>query len=282
MMKKRGQERRGNFVVIDGLDGIGKGEAERAIVGYEQKLGRAVFDTVAFSRAESKGLPELIDFWNPPARHYHTIITAEPTYEGIGKVIRDQLINKDNDGEYTPEELIQSYAINRHVLMRRVVIPAIENGINVIQSRCFAASCTYEPLKAWFEAKATGKPKKECDAIEKRMRNLVMRQRGNQLQLERAPGLLIIPTIKDVSEVIQRIEARKATRKDDKSVFDNIEFQTALKERYSSNWLRELFESHGTKVVYLDAGISEEETRRQAVEIYKNFLDELRTPIGSK
>lgn len=56
---------RGLFVVVEGPDGVGKGEAERAIIQYEQKFGRAVLDTVAFSRAHRKGLPELKDFWNP-------------------------------------------------------------------------------------------------------------------------------------------------------------------------------------------------------------------------
>jgi len=278
---ERSLERRGLFIVTDGLDGIGKGEVERALIQFEQRQGRAVFDTVSFSRAESKGLPELVDFWNPPTRHYHTVVTAEPTYFGIGKTIRDEMISK-NSRRYSAKELVYAYGIDRHVQMQRVVVTALRNGLNVIQSRCCAATFAYEVVKAYDEKRAKGEGSWETieefvlsqDGSE--VINLILNQEGNQYQLEHRPDLLIIPTIEDVGEVIRRIEARKAHRKDDKSIFDDIETQKKLKVLYQSDWLRDIFEKHGTKVVHLNAGISEEETRGQAVEIYKGFLGGLR------
>ncbi len=107
-MPKRSDSRQGLFVVVDGLDGIGKGEVERAIVGYEQKLGRAVLDTVAFSRATRKGLPELRDFWSPPETYYDTLSTAEPTYAGIGHIIRNEMI-AHNGRNYSSTAQTQAY-----------------------------------------------------------------------------------------------------------------------------------------------------------------------------
>ena len=143
---------RGLFIVVDGLDGVGKGEVERAIITYEQKLGKAVFDSVAFSKANAKGLPELIDFWNPPETYYNTVITAEPTYEGIGHSIRFEIIVRDGR-EYSAETEIQAYSLNRLIQMKRVVIPAISNRLNVVQSRCFSATLTYQSLRAEDEGK---------------------------------------------------------------------------------------------------------------------------------
>ena len=132
-MNKMKFDRKGLFIVADGLDGIGKGEIERALIGYEQKLGRAVFDVISFSKANRKGLPELKDFWNPPYTYYDTIINAEPSYVGIGQIIRDEIISK-NKRDYSFMDEIEAYSLDRLVNMKRIVIPALINGVNVIQS----------------------------------------------------------------------------------------------------------------------------------------------------
>jgi hypothetical protein len=101
---------------------------------------------------------------------------------------------------------------------------------------------------------------------------------GNRTQLDWRPDLLIIPTIDDVNKVIDRIKARKATRKDDKSIFDNVEFQGRLKPLYESDWLRKIFTGAGTQVAYLNAGLTVDDSRAQAVEIYRGFLESGRVP----
>jgi len=69
--------------------------------------------------------------------------------------------------------------------------------------------------------------------------------------------------------LIRRLEKR--TKKDD-AIFENKEFLKRAKIPYESDWLRKIFEDHGTQVTYLDAGISVEESRRQAIEIWKKFI----------
>ena len=254
-------EKRGLFVVIDGLDGIGKGEIERAIIQYEQRLGRAVFDSISFSRANRKGLPELKDFWNPPETYFDTILTAEPTYSGIGHVIRTELIKKGSKYSYRTQ--IEAYSFDRLINMIRVIIPALKNNLRIIQSRSMASTLCYQSLKAKENGQNINKIRKE-----------ILDHPGNKLQLKWAPDLLIIPTIKNIRHLINRIEKRKEYKKDDNSIFDDMKFQSNLRRFYEDKWLKNLFESHGTRVEYLDAGISEDETRRQAIEIYKRFLAE--------
>lgn len=261
LLKKSNHDKRGFFIVIDGLDGIGKGEIERALIAYEQKFYRAVFDTISFSRAHRKGLPELQDFWNPPEVYFDTIITAEPTYAGIGHNIRNEII-KNNNRKYSSEDEIQAYSLDRLIQMLRVVIPALQNNLRVIQSRCCAATLTYQMLRAREEGKNEEETKKK-----------ILEQDGNRLQLEWAPDLLIIPKIDNMEDLMARLKTRGLVEKDDDAIFENLKFQEKLAPLYTSDWLRELFEAHGTKVVYIDAGISPEETRRQAVEAYRRFLD---------
>lgn len=263
-MERRGANRRGLFVVVDGVDGVGKGEVERTIISYEQKMGKKVLDTVAFSGAHSKGLPEPHDFWNPPDVHYHTLSTAEPTYAGIGHNIRFEMIAK-NGRSYSSTAQIDAYSLDRIVQMKRVVIPALENGLNVIQARCCAATLAYQTLIAQDEGKS-----------QKAVRKYILQKEGNRLQLEYAPNLLIIPTINDANELMRRLAERAKTAKDDNSIFENAKFQARLSKVFKSRWLKKVFEERGTRVEYLNAGISEQSTREQGLEIYKRFLDSLR------
>lgn len=259
---KRSTDRRGYFIVVDGLDGIGKGEIIRTLIGYEQRLGRNTFDAVSFSRAEEKGLPELSDFWDPPRRHYHTIITAEPTYVGIGHVIRNEIISK-NKRTYTAEDETNAYSLDRLVQMKKVVAPAIINGIRTLQSRCVASTLTYQSLRAQDEGR---NPEDE--------RKKILEHAGSRFQLEWAPDLLIIPTIENVQELMKRIGNRKEGEKYDNAIFENLKFQERLKPLYESSWLKEIFESKGTRVEYLDAGRNLEDSKKQTIDIYKKFLED--------
>jgi deoxyadenosine/deoxycytidine kinase len=100
-------------------------------------------------------------------------------------------------------------------------------------------------------------------------RKRILEHEGNAYQLEHRPDLIIIPTIGNIEELISRLEKRG--KKDD-AIFENVAFQGKLKPLYESDWFRDIFEKAGSKVAYLDAGISVESSGNQAVEIYRNFL----------
>jgi len=265
-LEERRTNKRGYFIVVDGLDAIGKGEIIRALDSYEQKLGRAVFDTIAFSKANRKGLPDVQDFWNPPETYFDTIITAEPTYTGIGHQIRNE-ITKINNRIYTSEDEIQAYGFDRLIQMKKVVIPALINGLNVIQSRCWAASRTYQLLRAIDE-------RKNREEVIRR----IEQHAGNKLQMQWSPDLLIIPTIDTADKVITRLKERGETEKDDAVIFENLLFQERLKPLFEEPDLRRVFESNGTVVAYLNAGISVDNSRKEAVIIYKAFLKTGKVP----
>jgi hypothetical protein len=68
---------------------------------------------------------------------------------------------------------------------------------------------------------------------------------------------------------MRRLKERESI-KDDNCIFENLDFQAKLKPFFEDEWLKEIFESRGTKVEYLDAGISKKETRKQRQETISN------------
>jgi len=221
------------FVVIDGLDGIGKGEIESAIKNYEEQKGTNILD--------------LKDFWKEYHRHpeiheienYNMLISAEPTRTWIGASIREE-ITADNRRSYSALSTAHAFALDRLVLMRRVILPALEKGIKILQSRSVVSSLVYQQIQS--REQSTILTAEEIMSLE-----------GNKFQLENGPSLIIIPTINNVEEVIKRLTSRI---KNDRSAFENMEFQKKLKPLYESQWLKNLLESNNIKVQYLDAGIS--------------------------
>lgn len=263
-MREKG-ENEGELIVVDGLDGIGKGVVERALIAYEQKLGRAVFDTIAHSKGYDR-LPNPEEIWNPPIPHFNTMVTAEPTYAGIGKVIREEVI-KNNGRPYSAETERSMYADDRLVQMMQFANPLRVAGVRDIRSRSVTSSLCYQVIRAENEGMTKETARKK-----------VLAEEGNKLALEWAPSLLIIPTIDSAEKVIGRIKGRKDSQKDDDSIFDNLKFQETLKRHFEDPWLRNLFTRRGTVVAYMNAGVSEQATRDQTVEIYRSFLTRGKVP----
>jgi hypothetical protein len=81
--------------------------------------------------------------------------------------------------------------------------------------------------------------------------------------------LLIVPTINDPDECLKRLEGRE--KKDD-AIFESLEFQLKFKPRYESGWFKSLFGDNGTRVVYIDAGVSVEFTASESLRMYKEFF----------
>lgn len=241
---------KGLFTVVDGLDGIGKGVIESELI---LMLEQPVFDSVQWCK-ENQGLRPSINL----LENYKSVLTGEPTYSLLGRDIRNYLIAKKNKGKFSAEELIQAYSIDRHIQLVEFIVPAIEAGYNIVQSRSFATTLCYQTLNAQDEGRSVEETKKQ-----------ILNHPGNKYEIENAPDLLIIPTIANIEKLINRLNSRD--KKDD-AIFENEIFLKRAKPFYESSWLKEIFENSGTKVAYLDAGISIESTKEQAKEIFTNFL----------
>jgi thymidylate kinase len=250
---------KGKYTVIDGIDASGKGVIEEAIATFEVNRGRKIFDVSKWSKRNHR-LPELSDFFDlKKGKIVDLILVAEPTYVGIGDTIRNEIVLR-NERAYSPQATVQAYSLDRLVLLSKVVLPARAVGIDILSSRSCASTLTYQALQALQKG----------EDVEE-IRKMILVNEGNKLQLENAPNLLIIPKVSDAQEIMRRMEKRKSEGKDDHSEFDNEEFQAKLSLLYEDSSLRDLFESYGSVVRYLDANVSKEYTAREGVRIYSEF-----------
>ena len=249
----------GTFTVIDGLDGVGKGVVIEGIVEDLRRQGARVFSLDQWWMC-NHFLPEF-NYDNLANRHaYHpldsfdVLISSEPTSGQIGQAIREEVI-RTNGREYSARTTAQLYALDRLSLHRRVLLPALEAGRHVVQSRSVSTSIVYQSTQKLAEGEAPLSMEE------------IMSMEGNKFCLENGPNLLIIPTIQDVQAVMDRLLARE---KQDAAEFENLRFQMEIKPLYEGAILREIFERSGTTVKYIDAGVSIEESKRQAVEVFRD------------
>jgi len=242
------------LIVVDGLDGIGKSVILEEIVNYFE--GKRILDLHSYWE-EHHDHPDFSE--NNKNKNFisldsfNFIISSEPTYVGIGRVVRDE-ITADNGRAYSALFSAEMFSADREVLYKRVHIPALTAGKTILQSRCVASSIVYQ----------TAQGEDGTVSIED-----IIGFSGNSLALKYAPDLLIIPTISNPEELMKRLEGRD---KKDNSIFEKLEFQMKLKPFYESDSLRNLFESRGTTVRYLDASLSPEYTREQAYNIIKDYM----------
>ncbi|MBN2112101.1 hypothetical protein JW707_03295 [Candidatus Woesearchaeota archaeon] len=232
----------GKLVMVDGLDGAGKGVAVNALREWAESKGMKVLDLREYWK-ENEGFPDVSG--------YDAVVSAEPTFTGVGKKIREKLIK--NGSAHSGKEVADAFSQDRKELYEKVIIPALKKGKYVFQERGVITSLVYQPLM-------------ENSYTLEEIKNL----EGNKFCLEHAPDLLVIVLCKP-EVVIERTAARE---KQDDAVFEKVEFQKKIKKIYESKWLKELFESKGSKVVYLDTNppSTPEDTKKKIMEIFKELM----------
>ena len=241
---------RGKFMLLDGLDGIGKGVYLDAMKEQAEKERKCILDLHVYWK-EHGSHPSVADLDG-----YDLILSSEPTYVGWGAKIRNELIKADKN--YSAREIAEAYAEDRKELYVHVIIPALEAGIGVIQSRAVTTSLIYQPIDAARKGEAL-----DWDAI------VALEGNAFCLRKEVLPDAIVIPTVSDVKEVIRRLAARE--KKDDAS-FETYEFQLEVKAGFESEQFKNYFEKQGVSVIYADAETSIEHSCNEAVRIYKEFF----------
>jgi thymidylate kinase len=73
--------------------------------------------------------------------------------------------------------------------------------------------------------------------------------------------------------VMYRLNQRE---KQDRAIFEEINFQRKLEQRYNSQWLKNLFENHGSKVVYINTNFpkTKEDTEKETLKIWAEFIED--------
>jgi len=237
----------GVFLMVDGLDGAGKGVVIDSLKAYFKDKDMKIFDLREHWQKHND-IPELEEVMD-----YDVICSAEPTFSMVGKVIREEIV-RDNKRKYSGLTTAHAFALDRGILYRKLLIPAKKAGKIILQERGVITSLVYQPIQ-----------------LERINLKDIMNLPGNRLALKNAPDILIIMKVEPVV-VINRLKQRG---KKDHAIFENLMFQRKVEQRYESDWLRKLFMNFKSKVVYLDTNPPRtvDDTKENAVRIWKDSID---------
>ncbi len=234
-------DRKGRLIMIDGITGSGKSTILRAVMMWAESRNHRVFRLSEWTDVEPPRYEDVAD--------HDVYFTYEPTRTWVGRTIRYELSRDDNP--YGGEELAHAFALDRQVMYRRLIIPALEAGKIVIQDRGVSTSLVYQPI---MERSAP--------------LEVIMNLPGNKLALEHKPDALILTKVP-----AETAHGRIARRNEEsKGVFAHLEFLKKQEARFQEPWLRELFESRGTQLFELDTSGTLEESNDAAKKLIDHIL----------
>jgi dTMP kinase len=236
--------KKGIFVMVDGIDGSGKAAIIKSLTDWAENKKLKILDLKDYWKTKHTfPQPEEI-------AQYDCLISAEPTFSMVGQAIREEII-RENNRAYSAQTTSEAFSLDREILYRRIIIPALEQRKIIFQERGVTTSIIYQPIQ------------KEPLELEK-----ILNLSGNKLALEYRPDLIIIALV-DPKEAVKRLAERD---KKDYSIFEKLPFLEKIAERFAAPWFRELMEKSGSKVVYLKTDKTVYDTINETTAIWENFL----------
>jgi len=236
--------RKGILTIVDGIDGSGKGTIVKALADWAKAKKLKVLDLKEYWKAKHT-FPEPEEI-----KKFDCIVSAEPTFSMVGQAIREEII-KDNGRHYSAFTTAESFALDREILYRRIIIPALLQGKYIFQERGVTTSLIYQPIQ------------KEPLSLQK-----ILNLSGNKLAIKYQPDLLIITQV-EPETAVKRLAERD---KKDGTIFEKLPFLKKSNKRFSAPWFCKIFETHGTKVVYLKTNKTVYDTIEEAIDIWEKYL----------
>lgn len=232
----------GTFIIVDGITGSGKSTVLRAVEEQVAARGQRIFRQHDWTQTQPPRFQDIEDF--------DVYFTFEPTRNWVGAAIRQELSRTDDP--YTGAELAHAFALDRNIHYRRLIIPALVAGKTVIQDRGVSSSIVYQPVMPGSVPLET-----------------ILALPGNALALTYAPSALVLTAL-PAALAASRIDSRGG---ESKGVFADIEFLKQQEERFGSAWLRELFESRGSRVLTLNTSGTLDQSRSDAKTLVTDLLN---------
>ena len=235
-----------NFLVLDGIDGCGKSTILQFFGQEFENRGKTSFN-VAEHIKTTRTFPRYEDL--PPA---DVLLSAEPTHVWTGAAIRGEIIS--NKAEYSAMETAQLFAIDRHMLYNRIILPALSAGKIVLQDRSFLTTLVYQPVQG-------GITEKEILALP-----------GNVLADANCPQAFIQVEC-PVDIALERLHKRSG-KKDD-SIFERAETLEKLRNAFMSSWFLEYLNHKGIKRMVLPNNEELDRTRLAVAKLIQKFFPNL-------
>jgi len=236
--------RTGRFIVVDGIAGSGKTSILDAASVWAKKCSHRIFDLRAWEE-ERKAPPLFEDVPN-----HDVYFTYEPKRVRIGAAIRHELSRTDLP--YDGKTLAHAFAADRFIAYRRLIIPALEAGKIVIQDRSVSTSIVYQPIMP------------DGHSLEQ-----LLTLPGNALAMQYPPDHLVITRLPP-EMAVGRLGGRQ---EESRGVFAELEYLKRVQERFESDWFRDLFQTRGTSIRFLDTSVEKE----QMIENAKTIIDHILT-----
>lgn len=233
--------RKGCFIIVDGIAGSGKSTVLKSVHAWAQECEHRIFRLHDWEGHEPPTYEQV--------RDHDVFFTYEPTRSWVGAAVRYELSRDDNP--YGGEELAHAFSLDRQIMYRRLIIPALEDGKVIIQDRGVCTSLVYQPIMPNSTPLET-----------------IVELAGNKLALKHAPSALILTDVPS-HVAVERIKGRDDEAK---GVFADPTFLQKLEQRFKEPWLKELFENQGTSIYTLDTGGTIEESNRRARELVNHIL----------
>ncbi len=213
------------FIMVDGTDGSGKSTIVRAWRDMLEARGSQIFETVAFEKANGR-LATIDDIGDATV-----ILSGEPGYAGVGKILRDVLLK--TDGGATPREITEAFAEQRLERYEALIIPAIGRGLTILQDRGITTSLAYQPTMS-----------------QEITEEFVAALPGNELAIEYRPDVVVLCEVPP-NVALERI-ANRADKTDD-SIFERREYLERLTMRLHADSWKTYLTKRGTRFISFDA-----------------------------
>jgi dTMP kinase len=234
----------GTFIMIDGIDGSGKSTIVKGWKEYLTAKGNTIFDLKEYWLKNGK-YPEREEI-----KSYDFIFTSEPSFVGVGKVIREELTR--NGTNYSEQAIAEAFSLDRLILYRKVVLPALAAGQCVIQDRGISTSLCYQAISGNLSLK------------------FLSELPGNAQALEHSPTHLVIAQI-EAKKALARLGKR--SEKQDNVIFEKLDFQTKAATLFYSPEYAQIFTAHDTVVHYLPAEAEIDIIKSQATTLLQHLLN---------
>lgn len=232
------------FIMIDGIDGAGKTTIVNAWRQWLESSGRVVFDAIKFEKTEGR-IPTIED-----AQDASVIISGEPTYAGLGKKLRDEMLTPG--ASFSANEITEAFAEQRRELYETLIIPALQHELLIIQDRGITSSLSYQPTMS-------------PDITEEFVAGLT----GNELALKYRPDIVLL-CIAPIDIALARLAGR--AEKKDNAIFEERERLSKIAERFETGTWKQYLTNRGTRFVYFKADQNLPDALAHAITLLQEFM----------